>query len=103
MSTNAPKTSRKWLAAISLAGLLLAAQPVWAANKSSKRPAKSEASTATCTSGGSTSLSPDVDRKLGTAITWIQSPDEASKVAADQDKLVFMIQVSGNFARQEFT
>ncbi|HVW35848.1 MAG TPA: hypothetical protein VHB99_01045, partial [Pirellulales bacterium] len=43
------------------------------------------------------------DRKLGTAITWAQSPDAAWREARDEGKLVFLIQVSGNFARQEFT
>jgi hypothetical protein len=43
------------------------------------------------------------DRKLGTAITWAESPDAAWRQARDEGKLVFLIQVSGNFARQEFT
>ena len=43
------------------------------------------------------------DSKLGTAITWAPSPDAAWRAAVDQGKLVFMIQVSGNFARPEFT
>jgi hypothetical protein len=43
------------------------------------------------------------DRKLGTAITWAESPDAAWHEARDEGKLVFLIQVSGNFARQEFT
>jgi hypothetical protein len=45
----------------------------------------------------------EADRKLGTTITWMQSPDAASRAATDEGKLVFLIQVSGNFARQEFT
>ncbi len=40
---------------------------------------------------------------LGTAIHWVTTPDEAGKLAEKEHKLVFLIQVSGNFARQEFT
>ena len=43
------------------------------------------------------------DRKLGTEITWAESPDAAWREAREEGKLVFLIQVSGNFARQEFT
>jgi len=95
-----------------LGGLLLASPPAWAVTRSAKRPAKSPADTAsstgtTCTTGtcSSTDSTPttDVDNKLGTTVTWMPTPDAAARSAADQDKLVFMIQVSGNFARQEFT
>lgn len=40
---------------------------------------------------------------LGTAVHWVATPDEAGKLAEKEHKLVFLIQVSGNFARQEFT
>lgn len=40
---------------------------------------------------------------LGTAVHWVATPDEAGKLAEKERKLVFLIQVSGNFARQEFT
>ena len=40
--------------------------------------------------------------RLGTAITWYRDSD-AAKLAREQDKLVFVIQVSGNFACEEFT
>jgi hypothetical protein len=40
---------------------------------------------------------------LGTTVHWAATPDEAGKLAEKEHKLVFLIQVSGNFARQEFT
>ena len=40
---------------------------------------------------------------LGTGIHWIADPKKAAKLAKDQGKLVFLIQVSGNFAKEEFT
>lgn len=71
-----------------------------------KKPVTSALAGTVCTTGGCTTAAAapaEGDRKLGTEITWMPSPDEAGRAAADQDKLVFMIQVSGNFARQEFT
>jgi hypothetical protein len=41
--------------------------------------------------------------QLGTTITWYRETTDAAKLAREQDKLVFLIQVSGNFAREEFT
>jgi len=40
---------------------------------------------------------------LGTTVHWVATLDEAGKLAEKERKLVFLIQVSGNFARQEFT
>jgi len=40
---------------------------------------------------------------LGTSVRWMATPDEAGKRAEKERKLVFLIQVSGNFARQGFT
>ncbi len=42
-------------------------------------------------------------QKLGTKIAWAENADAAAKPAVEQQKLVFLIQVSGNFAREEFT
>jgi hypothetical protein len=42
-------------------------------------------------------------RKLDTAITWADSVDEAAMTAEVEEKLVFLIHVSGNFAIEEFT
>ena len=42
-------------------------------------------------------------RKFGTAIEWAESVEQAAQLAKEQDKLVFLIQVSGNFAREGFT
>ena len=42
-------------------------------------------------------------RTLGTALEWAETPDQALQLAREQGKLVFLIQVSGNFAREEFT
>lgn len=41
--------------------------------------------------------------KLGTTITWYDDSQFAARLAREQGKLVFLIQVSGNFAREEFT
>ena len=41
--------------------------------------------------------------KLGTAIAWYDDAEVAARMAKEQGKLVFLIQVSGNFAREEFT
>ena len=42
-------------------------------------------------------------RDLGTAVQWCASPAEAAKLAVTEQKLIFLLLVSGNFARQEFT
>jgi hypothetical protein len=42
-------------------------------------------------------------RKFGTAIEWAENVEQAAELAKAQDKLVFLIQVSGNFAREGFT
>ena len=41
--------------------------------------------------------------KLGTAITLYDKPRVAVRMAREQGKLVYVLQVSGNFAREEFT
>lgn len=41
--------------------------------------------------------------RLSTAMTWYKDAKDAAKLARKQDKLVMLIQVSGNFAREEFT
>lgn len=107
MSTYLWKTSLRSLLFVSL-GLLPLASPAWAATRSVKRAIKPMAVNIACNTGTSSATADsgqatDADCKLGTAVTWMKSPDEAAKVASNQDKLVFMIQVSGNFARQEFT
>jgi hypothetical protein len=43
------------------------------------------------------------DRKLNTALTWAESVAEASQQAEDEEKLVFLIHVSGNFEMPGFT
>ena len=42
-------------------------------------------------------------KKLGTAITLYDKPEVAVRIAREQGKLVYVIQVSGNFSREEFT
>jgi len=44
-----------------------------------------------------------LDRKFGTQITWTKTVEQASKLARDQNKMVFLIQISGNFELEEFT
>ena len=41
--------------------------------------------------------------KNGTTITWYKDGDEAARLAREQGKLLYVMQVSGNFAREEFT
>ena len=99
---------RELLTTAGLAALLLIPLPASAAARKSKATAKNDTLGAVCTTGGCSSTGDQLasaggDRKLGTAVTWMESPDAASHAASDEGKLVFMIQVSGNFARQEFT
>ena len=42
-------------------------------------------------------------RKFGTAIEWAEGVKQAAQLAKEQEKLVFLIQVSGNFALEGFT
>lgn len=46
---------------------------------------------------------PTPDHRYGTALEWVDTPQAAGKQAEQQKKLVFLIQISGNFTRQEFT
>ncbi len=43
------------------------------------------------------------DRKLSTALTWAESVQEAAEQAEEEQKLVFLIHVSGNFEMPGFT
>jgi hypothetical protein len=43
------------------------------------------------------------DRKLNTALTWAKSVSEANERAEEEEKLVFLIHVSGNFEMPGFT
>ena len=45
----------------------------------------------------------DNSTRYGTVVDWQKDARTAAKLAGQQDKLVFLMQVSGNFARQEFT
>ena len=40
---------------------------------------------------------------LGTALNWADKPEDAYRIAAEQDKLVFLIHVSGNFEIPGYT
>jgi hypothetical protein len=39
----------------------------------------------------------------GTAIHWVRTAAEAKKLARAEDKLIFVVHLSGNFTRDEFT
>ena len=43
------------------------------------------------------------DRQLSTALTWTESVEEAAQQAEEEEKLVFLIHVSGNFEMPGFT
>ena len=57
----------------------------------------------TCAERQCTSDAPSPSQRFGTAIEWAASVEQAARLAGEQDKLVFLIQVSGNFAREGFT
>jgi hypothetical protein len=79
-------------AAILIAGLL--ASPVISLLVASE-PSEADASPAVareCTGA-----------KLGTTVTWYKDTRIAAQLARDQGKLLYVIQVSGNFALEEFT
>lgn len=70
----------------------------------------SPSAAAICTDGtcakpgpGPADLASVDDHRYGTALEWVDTPDIAAKEAARDKKLVFLIQISGNFTRQEFT
>lgn len=101
------KTLGRLLFAAVMGTPLFVSMSAEAATRTSK-VATGEPKQAVCTQEGCSGASDDErphqgDRKLGTAITWAPSPDAAWRAARDEGKLVFLIQVSGNFARQEFT
>jgi len=50
---------------------------------------------ATCTTCG--------NRTFGTSLEWVETPSEAAKQAAKEQKLVFVLHVSGHFEDDGFT
>jgi len=46
---------------------------------------------------------PAARETFGTAVTFMRSRAEASRVAAQEDKLTFVLHVSGNFEEARFT
>ncbi|MCH8246472.1 MAG: hypothetical protein IH951_08700, partial [Bacteroidetes bacterium] len=44
-----------------------------------------------------------INGTLGTALMWAENVSAASSQARAEDKLIFLLHVSGNFAREEFT
>ena len=84
--------------------------PVYVYEDSGQTATEDSCQTATEDSGqtatedsGETSTEVCTGEKLGTAIAWYDDAEVASRMAKEQGKLVFLIQVSGNFAREEFT
>ncbi|HVA47843.1 MAG TPA: hypothetical protein VNH11_15855 [Pirellulales bacterium] len=102
MTTNIRSSIRGRLMAVAMGALLLNPLPAWAVSPKTKNAAGLACTDGTCSIVGA-GRPASGDRTLGTAIHWMQSPDAASRLASEEGKLVFMIQVSGNFARQEFT
>ena len=73
------------------------------------QPTSARAATADCESGscvrpagGLEGLASN-DHRYGTAIDWSDTPEAAGKLAAKESKLVFLIQLSGDFTNTEFT
>lgn len=107
MKTQAWQSIGVALLAAAVMSPSLAPRTAWAATRKTRTVTSANESAvctaAGCSTGISTDEPGDIDPKLGTAITWMPTPDAAWRAAKEDDKLVFMIQVSGNFARQEFT
>ena len=70
-----------------VAGLLLAPFGLAVAGKSPAKPAKEAP---TCGS-------------FGTSVEFVETPKEAAQLAKKQEKLVFVLHVSGNFEDPRFT
>ncbi len=68
-----------------------------------KATAASQCDSGTCARPTGLSLATTGDHKYGTALTWVDTPRDAGKLAAEQNKLVFVIQISGDFTRDDFT
>jgi hypothetical protein len=74
-----------------------------AVSVSAKATAASECKSGTCVRPTGLSLAAAGDHKYGTALTWVDTPRDAGKLAAAQNKLVFVIQISGDFTHDDFT
>jgi hypothetical protein len=96
------RTATTWFTAAVLAAPVLVvpvfAAPGFAAPGAAPRAAASKAPpaeagpAAVCTT-----------QRYDTLVDWFATPDEAIRAAAHENKLVFLMQISGNFAREEFT
>jgi hypothetical protein len=53
--------------------------------------------------GDACSLPPGGTDNFGTAVAFVASPKVAGKLAAAQDKLMFVLHISGNFEDSGFT
>lgn len=83
---------RRFLMTACLAGLLLSQ---WAAAEEAPSAGEPSSADEVCLECRG--------EQLGTSITWHRRATDAARLARQEDKLVFLIQVSGNFAREEFT
>ncbi|HVX13041.1 MAG TPA: hypothetical protein VHC22_17790 [Pirellulales bacterium] len=101
------KTIGRLLFAAAMGAPLLAPLSAQAGKRTSRLATATSQSTVCtkdeCSAPAGGAKTDPADPKLGTAVTWMPSPDEAWRAAGKEKKLVFEIQVSGNFARQEFT
>ena len=68
-----------------------------------KATTASDCKSGTCARPTVLSLATAGDHKYGTALTWGDTPRDAGKLAAAQNKLLFVIQISGDFTRDDFT
>jgi|GEM_PF-1838210 hypothetical protein len=87
-----PSRDRRYFYRFSRYCCLLAFFTLTAASLSGAEEAAAKPAKADCTIG-----------PLGTALQWYSDPSVAADVARREGKLVFVIQVSGNFSREEFT
>ncbi len=89
-----------WVAVYSL----LACCPLWAEQPAERPPSETfPVAGEPCASSCMVNVPHLAPRKLGTAIDWYADRDEAVRVAKQRGKLLFVMQLSGNFAREEFT
>lgn len=69
-------------------------------NRAYRQEAGKKACSAHCGDGLCT---PNAGAKLGTGLTWQARVSDAASRAAEESKLLFLIHVSGNFAKEDFT
>ena len=71
-------------------------------HKQATKPVKAQCTEETCTVANPTVVDGE-DRSFGTAIQWAKDPEEAHRLAERESKLVYILHLSGNFEKSQFT